>query len=84
MSIFRAPPDVLPSLRDLTARFEDRSTEAWSDDIDEMTARLRAASAPCPAFEVDPSAVLPPMPRVFRYVPPPPTFLPGPERAVFS
>lgn len=68
---YRAPPAVLPSRRPLAARLTDVGTDAWDADVDEQVVRLRARGAPCPAFVVDPAADLPPMHKVFCYVPPP-------------
>ena len=95
MSHYRAPPEVLPSRRSilspgardgvlLSCESTDHEVDHAVSDGREEAARDRAALAPCPVFEVDPGAVLPPMPAVFRYRPPPPTPLPGPGRSVFE
>lgn len=94
MSHYRAPPAVLPSLRDLEVEeaTAPRGTGAgWGVEMfcflsarepfvvgelrEERRARVRGASAPCPAFVVDPAAVLPPARKVFQYVLPPPKTL---------
>lgn len=80
---YRAPPAVLPSLRpldwmdDVCGVYDSRSAACYAigaarDAADRETrVRKRAATVPCPAFAVDPATALPPMHKVFRYVPPP-------------
>ena len=55
MSHYRAPPAVLPSLRDLDAEVLAPVSEFATEPIlIEAEARRRAAAAPCPAFATPP------------------------------
>lgn len=76
MSVFRAPPPVLPSLRPLVAQWHGSRDDEWNDDVEETVFRLRAASAPPPPLPGAWPSELPPTSRVFALVPPPPKSLP--------
>ena len=61
---YRAPPAVLPSLRDLDAEVLAPVSEFATEPIlIEGAARDRAASAPCPAFTIGPDLRGPRSPR---------------------
>ena len=69
MNVYRTPPPVLPSLRELTAAFPfEGSRDAWDEDIDALVPRVRAAQVPCPAFARGPDLRGPRNPRPPRMV----------------